>query len=436
MNRRDRCMESLDNKNIKKNNRYNKLLFLINNNKIKIIFYSSIIISIIIYLAIFFFSKGRLGREIFFDDGNDTFMDFFNVVYMNYGMDPIPKNIYPPFAAMLMLPFYSIIPREIVQSGAFAMKGTQAGLVSLLLFIIISIFSLFIAIDYCKKGNNIEKKIFLGITLLSMPFLFQFERQNLIIFSLIFLMAFIFLKDNTNIIVREIALISLACSACIKFYPAIFGLILIKEKRFKEAFRAIIYGVVIFILPFFIFGGIGKLNDLIKNILFTNKDTLSVGFGLKVDMINLIRTFGFILKLDEINVINFATKFNYLVIALSIPATIYLKSKWKSVTLLTCVIVATPSFSWIYNLIYFIIPIMMFLDTKESRGKSDYFFLIPFITILIPVISGVFISKGRFNLTYDGFIKNISVVYIYIYCIINGYIDMIKTIKGKRISKC
>lgn len=408
-------------------NKSNKVYEFFIQNKVKSIFYFTMISSILLYFFVLFFSKGKIGGVLFHPDPNDTFMDFFNVVYMNYGMDPIPKNIYPPFAALLMLPFYGIIPREIAVNGGFGIRDTQAGLLSLIIFIIISFYSLFIAIDYSKKGSKFERKIFLLITLLSMPFLFQFERQNLIIFALIFLMGFVFLKDSENKYLRELSLIFLAFSACIKFYPAIFGLLLLKEKRFKEAIRAIIYGVLIFVIPFFIFGGLGKISQLIKNILTTNENFYNLGYGLKVDMINLFRVFGSFLNLNDDMIINFASKFVYILLILAIPAILFLKSKWKTIALLTCIIVATPNFSFMYNLIYFIIPVIIFIDFEGKRKKSDYIFLIAFLCILIPLSTPILIADGQYKLTYDVFVKNFSVVYMYIHLIINGYIDFIKS---------
>lgn len=419
----------------RKNDKLSSLIYLFKNNKVKSIFYGVMILSIFIYFLVLVLSKGRVGKGIFFVDSNDTFMDFFNVVYMNYGMDPIPKNIYPPFAALLMLPFYSIIPREIVVNGSLAIRASQAGLISLFLFIISSVYFLLVAVDYSKKGGFVEKKVISFIILFSMPFLYQFERQNLIIFSLIFLMGFIFLKDSENRYIREIALISLACSACIKVYPAIFGLLLIKEKRYKESIRAIIYGLIIFIVPFFIFGGLDKISDLIKNILSTNENFYSLGFGLKVDMINLLRILGYYLGISDDIVIRFGEKFVYLLLAISIPALLFLKSKWKTIALLTCIIVSTPNFSWTYTLIYFIIPIILFLDTNESRGRSDYIFLITFLAILIPIETPILIAKGDYNLNIDTFIKNLSVGYLYIHLIINGYCDLYKLYKKNKYSK-
>lgn len=409
-------------------NKSNKLYNLFLQNKIKSIFYISMTISIGLYFFLLFISKGNIGKTILYNDTNDTFMDFFNVIYMNYGMDPIPKNIYPPFAALLMLPFYGVIPREIVSHGSVAIRSNQAGLFSLMIFIIIAIFSLFIIMDSFKKGNNFEKKLFMGIMLLSAPFLFQFERQNLIIFALIFLIGFLLLKDSNNKWLREISLVFLAFSACIKVYPAIFGLLLLKEKRYKDAIKSIIYGILVFVLPFFVFGGLSKFIPLIKNIVYTNNEFFLRGFGYKVDLINFFRIIGNYLGLNDALLIQFFSKGVYILLIISIPVFFKIKSDWKSIALLTCIIVATPSFSYVYSLVYFIIPVSIFLDKKENNNILDYIYLIMFILIFNPLSGIVLDNESELILTVDMFLRNFAVVAIYLMIVVEGYFSIIKNI--------
>lgn len=56
---------------------------------------------------------------------------------------------------------------------------------------------------------------------------------------------------------------------------------------------------------------------------------------------------------------------------LAVTACLFHKSKWKIFTLLVSMIVLVPSFSFVYTLIFFIIPLVCFLDTKEKRTWID-----------------------------------------------------------------
>ena len=60
----------------------------------------------------------------------------------------------------------------------------------------------------------------------------------------------LYLKDRSSAASREAALILIAMAAGIKLYPAIIGVIYLREKRFKEAIRLVIYGLIIFLVPF------------------------------------------------------------------------------------------------------------------------------------------------------------------------------------------
>ena len=91
--------------------------------------------------------------------------------------------------------------------------------------------------------------------LLSFPVFFTIGTGNNTLFAAIFTMIYLFWYDSSNRYQREMALISLAAAAATKLAPAIFGILLLYEKRWKDALRTIIYGVVLGVLPFCVFGG-------------------------------------------------------------------------------------------------------------------------------------------------------------------------------------
>lgn len=58
---------------------------------------------------------------------------------------------------------------------------------------------------------------------------------------------------------REAALLLIAVSAGLKVYPCFLGILYLKERRWREAERLVIYGIVLFFAPFLFFGGISGL---------------------------------------------------------------------------------------------------------------------------------------------------------------------------------
>ena len=100
-------------------------------------------------------------------------------------------------------------------------------------------------------------------------------------------MIYIYGYNSEKEIVKHIAFISLAVSASIKIYPALFGLILIRDKRWKDALICCMYGIIIFLAPFMFFGGIKNVGLMIANILNCTADMNNTGEGLKLNISNI-----------------------------------------------------------------------------------------------------------------------------------------------------
>lgn len=106
-----------------------------------------------------------------------------------------------------------------------------------------------------KTNSNLKKNIMIGVLLFSYPFfLYAFERGNPVMYTMFFLWGGIVLKDSNSKFLRELGLIFVAISAGFKLYPALFGFIWLAEKRYKEAVRLVIYGLMAFFIPFLFVG--------------------------------------------------------------------------------------------------------------------------------------------------------------------------------------
>ena len=62
---------------------------------------------------------------------------------------------------------------------------------------------------------------------------------------------------------KEAALLFIAFADGLKLYPAILGVLYLAEKRYREAGRLVVYGVVLFFLPF---GFLGSGWIFLRNI--------------------------------------------------------------------------------------------------------------------------------------------------------------------------
>ncbi len=106
-----------------------------------------------------------------------------------------------------------------------------------------------------------SKTLFISIVfVISYPFLFALERGNSIVLTYMFLLIFLAYYGSDNKITNEVSLIALAISANIKLYPVFYGLLLLKKNNTRDIVKAIVYGIILFLVPFFFLKG-GFLNS-------------------------------------------------------------------------------------------------------------------------------------------------------------------------------
>ena len=353
-------------------------------NPYKFVFYSIGILFLLIFFISILISHGNTSRNYLFGNNQDTFMDYFNSVWDTFGRRPYDNGvIYPPLCYVIYFLCSRFILIEHVSVGRISPDFYRESMFSFLIYSLIIILILIYSIYKLKKGNIQEKRLFCLLILFSLPFLFAFERANIVIVSFIFLLIFINFKDSENKILKEIALISLAASAAIKIYPAIFGLLLIKEEKWKELIRVIIYGLILFFIPFIFFGGSEACVSFIKNLINTTGQVVE---NTDINKLNFSALFDFISKSLNISDSKFeliSKIFCYILVIISCISSLITKKQWKCILLLTLLMIGIPGISYTYAAIFLIIPIIMYLDDC-NKTKFDYIYLLLFLLIMFP----------------------------------------------------
>lgn len=397
----------------------------------KYFFYSTTVLGIMIFFIQGIITRGYSFYNFFSRDISNYFMDFYNTL-ATLIIGPYDNgSIYPPLPLLMYKILLRFIPYDIVEKGSFAIRATQTGQIVFLAYTLITLMVFFALIIEAKKGTRLEKYIFILVTLFSAPFLFQFERANIIFVALLFSMTFIFFKDSKNHIIREFALVSLAVSSAIKIYPVLFGLLLIKDRRYKDFFKICIYGLALFILPFFFISGINQLHNLINNFSYASRATTEWGLGYAVNTQNLVRIIAAFFGDFSHGSILLGRILSIIIFVLGIVGAIFIRSKWKTITLLTLLMILVPPISYEYTLVFMIIPLILFLDSKEKKNRFDYIYLICFVLIFIPLNIGKIdlINKGfgidvPLPLSYGVLIQNIALTIMF-------FTLLIQTLKTK-----
>ena len=318
---------------------------------------------------------------------DDVFMDFFNSVVDCSG-DAYGESgvIYPPLVVL----FYKFCSMffNIDSMKASEVRETSLGMIIFVCFTIVS-YILFAKLIYkYKNGSFANKSLFAFFTLFSFPMIYLIERGNIIVLVLPLLLYFVNEYDSDVKYKRHLAYICLAISVAIKIYPVFFGLLLLKKKKnFKNILLCIFYGAVFFFVPFIFVGGFSQLGVLIHNILYTSSMFGSKGFGFKVSISNTFSLFGHVF--NHVRLFETAgTMFLIITVLAGLFLILFNKwnEDWKIYAVISLIIILVPGFSYIYSVAYMIIPLLFFLNKKETKW-IDYIYSLLFIAQFIFLVA-------------------------------------------------
>ncbi len=375
--------------------------------------------------------------EIFFDNMGDFLADATNTTGLAHDRNPylddtigLQNAAYPPLAYFL---FYWLalasgyVPKEYLDYYKNPMW--------LFLFIVVltvCFLLLYTLIIKRTGGTKDIDNVLLGIAIcVSYPILHTVERGNIIFVVLIAIMIYLFYYDSESKIKKEIALLSLAFAAGIKLSPAIFGFLLIYRKDWKAAVRAVSYGILMFILPFFFFkGGIENLLQLLYNVELHSKLVDAQDGTTLENIFEYWRNAGVkFLTGDSAKWAVFLKVLSYvklLVCFLFVLSGFIIKDEFKRVLNITLVLLILPTVSMKYCIIYLFPAIVMFLTDIDKQTKRS----VPDIMIFIATILLNFVY--RIPHSYSINFKSVSLL-IFIFAAILYSISEIRKYVEKRV---
>ena len=375
-------------------------------------------------------SNAKQQSHLFFNGpgSGDTFMDFFNVIKYVSTRDPyhyieltgLGEKAYPPLSYMLLYPFSRVF--DYLGGTPSSAKASQLGIMSLMIFVGASLILIALLLYNSKTGSNLLKSLTVLAMLTSGVYLFTVERANLILIAMPLLAIFLFWYKSESLIKREVAYIALAFATGLKVYPVIFGILLIKDRKWFAAVRTMIYGAVAFFLPFLFFkGGFSNFSQLLAN---SKLNSLQYQFQAPVFR------FGFLpyylsTHLETTN-FKFYINFGNALLVLALVLVLFNKSLWKSTALLTCALIATPINSAYYCGIYLLAPIVLFLN-EEEHSIYDLVYVFLFFVILIP-----YQFENASGYVTNGILANSALLLLYVILLAEAFYRAFSSI----ISRC
>lgn len=313
------------------------------------------------------------------------FSDFFGVIRETVGLNPYLGSSSGQYPFLLMIGyFFSFIPEAY----------------SYLIYL-----SIFSAIFYFFSLYFLRTKPWFdsllpafAVTFVTYPFMFTIDRGNFESLVFLFLLFFIFFFSQKKFLP---AAIFLALAIALKIYPAIFLLLFLKEKKFREIIITLGTTLGLSLLSLLCFKGgllanieyLVNLSNITSNWIFISFISLVEGSLVQrgVTLLNFIKII--VLQnqiiLPEMILKNFPIIYSITVVVLFLPVMLFVifieKELWKNVALLTFAMLLLPTLSGDYKLLHVILPLFLFINSKEI-SKLNYFYILMFGLLLIPKV--------------------------------------------------
>lgn len=393
-------------------------------NKKSYIFAAVLIGMTAIFWLVALITRGATLNLYFVPDSNNTYMDYFHMLSNIEGVDPYYQNAnYPALPFVIWRVLYRMIPWSESNSDGFYLRTNMYADLGFILMLLLCIIIMWEAFQYYFQLTTKNFRLLFSFSILfSGVMLFTIERGNIILLSFLFSLIYIILFDSDNKLYRYIAYVCLALSAAIKLYPAVFGILVLYKKRYKEGIYLLILGVMFFILPFFVFDGIHSLEAMVKGFSVSSSEVLNWGYGYNFSFFNLIRIF-FGIKGTYIS----SLPGKIMILPILLCCGIYLMNDtlWKKLFALTLLIIWIPTFSYTYTLLFLILPLIFFL--KDQNKCGDIFYSICFALLLAPwclpkmySINYLCGEEFKFYLTYGMLICNALILLMGIVLFLTG----------------
>ncbi len=332
-----------------------------------------------LYLAL---RRGAGFADFFYQGGANLLGDFSNNLhYPTHEGGPYYDGIWATFPPLAYTLYYLI-------NVCFTRAARNVEIVVYLLMTGVSAVLMFYAVQrvferygHAMRGAR-EPLFFTLCVLLSGINLYAVERGNSVPVVVVVLLFAMYLREEEQPWKREAALVLIAFAAGMKLYPCVFGLLYLLEKRYAEALRLVLYGLILIFVPFLWFGGMDGLRQFFYNQeqihLLQRNDFLtsipSVGRFLAAELGWSAQPSGAIAQ-------GLAVLFG----AASLACVCLTKELWLRCLLLTGVVTLVPGWSAEYMALYFIVPCALFLCRSSERPrKAD--------GIYAALLGGVFVS--------------------------------------------
>ncbi len=379
---------------------------------LKTVFITVSAVLLAVFVVCVIATGGSAFSKVLFADRSDFFMDFFNSAY--YGIDlPYTKHsvIYPPLVTAvyawigdICARFVEFAPNDTI---GYQLRNSQMGMMALMLSSAIALSGLALISRRAHEGTRNDTAVML-LLLSSFPVVYALERGNSILFTVLFVLVFILGYRSENRYVRYMSYVALGLSVGIKVYTVFFGLLILRDRNYREMSIALSIVMLVFMVPFLLTDG-SVYNFYTNAFSYTGSIGDSDGSFYSIrDFLNFFRDYASVSVLRAVQLALYAIMYLILLLAALLCGGL---RRWQFLTLACCAITLGVGTSTTYNYCLFIIPLLFFLhEEKAFEGMNRvYVILFAMMFVWLPAFSAGTIAFVKVIHTIPAFILQILV---------------------------
>jgi hypothetical protein len=375
----------------------------------EIVFSVSLIFSFLVWFILLCHNPNGIQLNVFFRKMQESFADFFYPLcymsdrnpYFSTRGGPELKN-YLPLAYIILYPFE--VFHNYKNTSFLECLSSRLGMMSAVYWMLF-ISLLFLHSLYCLAKRLEIKPRVIGGFFVSGIFLFSFERGNLIILSTAMLNYFLSFYDSEDKRLRYMASLAISIASVLKIYPALFGILFLRKKQYKELIITIGSGIVLTFMPFLFFkNGFANIPKLLSNM-----KALTQIYGHLISFDSFGFSSSILLAFHHFKINDLATEclfylYRIIIYVFSIISLIFAfcsKRRFNIIALITFSIIFLPSISFYYCGLYLFPLVLYFLSTTKERSLLlNLIMLFCLIIIFMPIQFGINTASRYINLNH------------------------------------
>ncbi|NCB32152.1 MAG: hypothetical protein EOM66_12200 [Clostridia bacterium] len=174
------------------------------------------------------------------------------------------------------------------------------------------------------------------------------------------------------------------------------GFLLLQNRRYASALRCALYGMLAFFLPFFAYDGLATFRAFMDNLL--HGISVSTDILYRVDLGGVLGSIANWFGGSEATATALGAKLAFPYLLVMLGCSLLQKQSWKVCLGLALISTLFPGFSFYYAAAFYILPVFLFVQSREERKPVDLVYAVLMAGLLLTLMCP---DSWRFVVTTD-----------------------------------